>query len=134
MGHGFKGDTGHYHTIGENIGSLKSKYSFNEKTGYFGTVGQSKQSKVRNISSDDPVATAKDFYDRAAYGGKEEPLGNGKGFKTTMKDGSVLTYREVSSSSDGSPAIDITISSTGTGSGGIKTQKIHFVKKTEDKK
>lgn len=44
-----------------------------------------------------------------------------------MKDGTVITYREVSHSSNGSPAVDINISSVDS-SGNIKTQKIHFVK------
>lgn len=33
-------------------------------------------------------------------------LGNGKGVYTKMKDGSILSYREVSSS-DGSPAVEM---------------------------
>ena len=127
MGHGFKGDTGHYHTVGENLGDVRKAYAYNDETGYFGKKGQSSNNSIRNIASDNPVATAKDFYDKLAYGGKEKKMSNGKGFTTTMKDGSVLTYREVSSS-DGTPAVDINITSNGDDTGGIKTQKIHFVK------
>ena len=128
MGHGFKGDTGHYHSFGENVDALKSSYQYNKSTGYFGSVGKSSNPKVRNISSDDPIASAEDFYSKGAYGGIEKRLGNGKGYITTMRDGSVLTYRTVSSS-DGSPAVDIHISSKNTENGGVKTQKIHFIKK-----
>ena len=127
MGHGYKGDTGHRHTIGENMASVTAKFKYNEITGYFGDKGQSSQSKVRNIVSDNPVATAKEFYDTIAYGGLEKELSNGKGHKTVMADGSTITFREVSSG-DGSPAVDINITKTDTVSGNLKTQKIHFVK------
>ena len=130
MGHGYKGDTGHYHTIGENVGTLRDKFTFNESTGYFGVRGKSGQGNVRNIASDDPAKTAKAFYDIAGRGGIEEPLANGKGFRVSMKDGSIITYREVSSS-DGSPAVDIHITSSSDDTGGVRTQKIHFVRKKE---
>ena len=53
-------------------------------------------------------------------------MNNGKGVYTKMKDGSILSYREVSSS-DGSPAVEINIKQS-TDHGDIKYQKIHFVK------
>lgn len=68
MGHGYKGDTGHHHSITENLGSLTAKYDYSN--GYFGEQGKGR-SFVRNISSDDPASTAKDFYDTAAHGGIE---------------------------------------------------------------
>ena len=37
MGLGFKGDTGHHHSISENIESIKIKYGFSK--GYFGELG-----------------------------------------------------------------------------------------------
>lgn len=43
-----------------------------------------------------------------------------------MKDGTILSYREVSSS-DGSPAVEINIRQSDDHSD-IKYQKIHFVK------
>ena len=127
MGHGYKGDTGHHHSIGENLDSTKARFKYNENTGYFGDKGQSDQNKVRNISSDEPRETAKEFYDTIANGGIEQALSNGKGFKATMSDGNVVTFREVSSS-DGSPAVDINITNVTADAGNLKTQKIHFVK------
>lgn len=126
MGFGYKGDTGHYHTLGENSASLKEAFDFNKNTGYFGKKGESSQNWIRNISSENPEATAKEFYDKAAHGGKETPLDNGEGFKTQMKDGSVIVYRKTSHS-DGTSAVDINIKSS-TSTGGIKKQKIHFTK------
>ena len=46
---------------------------------------------------------------------------------TEMSDGSIITYREYQSS-DGSPVVDINIKKS-TDTGGIKKQKIHFVKR-----
>ena len=123
MGHGYKGDTGHHHSITENLGSLTAKYDYSN--GYFGEQGKGR-SFVRNISSDDPANTAKDFYDTAAHGGIEGAMYNGKGYVTKMKDGTILSYREVSSS-DGSPTVEINIRQSDD-HGDIKYQKIHFVK------
>ena len=52
--------------------------------------------------------------------------GSIKGATTKMSDGTIITWRKVSSS-DGSPAIDINIKYSND-SGGLKRQKIHFVK------
>ena len=123
MGHGYKGDTGHHHSITENLPSLTSKYNYHN--GYFGDKGTS-SGLVRNIKSDDPIKTARDFYDKAAHGGLEFEVSNGKGVFTKMLDGSIISFRKVSSS-DGSPAVDINIKKS-SNHGGIKQQKIHFVK------
>ena len=123
MGHGYKGDTGHHHSLSENLPSLMKKYKY--ANGYFGEHGQGRDF-VRNIKCADPVSVAKDFYDTAAHGGKEQEMDNGKGYITKMKDGSILSFREVSSS-DGSPAVEINIKHS-SDHGGIKYQKIHFVK------
>lgn len=37
MGHGYKGDTGHHHSIRENLPSLTSSYDYHN--GYFGEKG-----------------------------------------------------------------------------------------------
>lgn len=44
-----------------------------------------------------------------------------------MSDGSIISHRYHSASSDHSPAIDINISKKNA-NGALKTQKIHFVK------
>lgn len=127
MGLGFKGDTGHHHSISENIPAVTKEYPLNN--GYFGTKGSSSDNSIRHITSANPTDTAKDFYDRIAHGGMESKIydknGNIKGEKTKMADGSIISWRNVSSS-DGSPAVDINIKES-TNSGGIKVQKIHFV-------
>ena len=120
---GFKGGTDSWQSVGDNLSDLKDNYDYRD--GYFGDPSAPKKPRIRHIEGDDPVSTARDFYDRATQGGIEEPLPNGKGVKTTMSDGTVITMREVSSS-DGSPAVDINISRS-SGTDGIKGQKIHFV-------
>ena len=124
----YKGGAGHHHSIGENLNDLSDKFDYHN--GFFGSPGNNNNTSVRHISSDDPSATAKDFYDTAAHGGIEQPIlgkdGSVKGFKCDMADGSVITWRNVSNS-DGSPAVDINIQKS-TDSGGIKQQKIHFVR------
>ena len=123
MGHGYKEDIGHYHSISENLPELISKYKYSN--GYFGDSGKGR-SCVRNIVSEDPIATSKDFYDKATRGGIEKEMSNGKGYYRKMKDGSILSYRE-KSSTDGSPVVEINIKSSNE-HGDIKYQKIHFVR------
>ncbi len=123
MGRGLKGGASHFCSLLENEASLKNAYEFND--GYFGEKGKGR-SFTRNIICDDPKVTAKAFYDNAAYGGLEKKIQENKGVYTKLADGSVLSYRE-SSTSDGSPAVEINIR-TSKYSGDIKQQKIHFVK------
>lgn len=123
MGHGYKGNTGHYHSILENLSVLISQFKY--CNGYFGERGQGR-TFVRNISCADPIKTAQNFYDEAAYGGIEKRMSNGKGVYTKMKDGTILSFREVSSS-DGTPAVEINVKASNDHDE-LKNQKIHFVK------
>ena len=124
MGHDYKGDTGHYHTILENIPAAAAKFEYRD--GYFGKSSPDGKTKNRNIASDDPVKTAKEFYNAIANGGIEEPMANGKGVVTVLADGTAISYRKVSSSPDRSSVVEINISDS-TDTGGVKTQKIHFI-------
>lgn len=126
MGLGYKGGATHYHMLAENKPSLSS-YRFNENTGYFGEKGKGGSGSIRNISSENPEKTAKEFYESIAYGGIERPLGNGEGVRTEMKDGTIIVYRKVSHS-DGTSAVSINVDKSNCDTAGIKTQKIHFVK------
>lgn len=124
MGHSYKGGASAYRSLGDNARILIASYAIQE--GYFGVVSKRGNSRVRKIETDNPLEEARNFYATAGYGGIEEQLEDGK-WITTMKDGTVLTMREVSSS-DGSPAVDINISKS-IEAAGIKKQKIHFVEK-----
>lgn len=126
MGVSYKGRTEIYHSINDNIPTLAANYPYHN--GYFGDAGTS--TKVRIIYSDDPATTGKDFYDKIAHGGIEEALENGKGFKTTMADGTIITFRP-STKSDDNPGVYINISESDS-HGNLKQQKIHFEKGGDD--
>ncbi len=111
-------------SFSENIDSLKNHFDF--KNGYFGEKGT--KSDRRRIESDSPIEIARSFYDIASEGGLEEPLSNGKGVMSTLKDGTVVTMREISNSVDRSPAVDINIRKS-IEQNGVKNQRIHFVKR-----
>jgi len=70
------------------------------------------------------VKTAKEFYDTASKGGIETTYGKGK--YTKLSDGTIMSYREISSS-DGTSVVEINIRQS-SNSAGVKFQKIHFVK------
>jgi hypothetical protein len=124
MGTGYKGGSKYYRSIGQNILLMLSKYAYNN--GRFGVNSPSTGNKTRNISSDDPAATAKDFYDKIALGGIEKTYNNGALKITYMADGTIISTRKVSRS-DGTPVVEINISRS-THTGGLKEQKIHFIK------
>jgi len=87
--------------------------------GHYGSVGKRGNSHVRNMPGG--VSGAKKFFDNITEGFiSEEPIQNNKGIIRTLNDGTSITFRP-SSSTDGTPAIDINGGTT------LKKQKIHFV-------
>lgn len=126
MGTGiYKGGSFHHHSIKENLPNLKLKYPFSN--GYFGNRGDSTKERTRHIESDNPISTSTDFYNKLTHGAIEKRLPNEKGTVAKLEDGTIVSYRKISSS-DGSPAVDINIKRSNE-TGGVKRQKIHFVKK-----
>ncbi len=125
MGTCYKGGATSYHSIKDNISSTANNYSYND--GYFGDKGKAKNDYYRQIDCSDPVEESKKFYDIIAYGEIEKPMSNGKGFITELKDGTIISYREITST-EGSPAVEINIKKS-TDTGGVKKQKIHFEKR-----
>ena len=123
MGTTYKGNAAYYRSVGQNILPTASKYPY--RNGRFGENSPSTGNKTRNIASADPLGTAKDFYDRIAYGGKETIYDGGDRRITQMADGTIISWRKISSS-DGSPVVEINISRS-SHTGGLKKQKIHFV-------
>lgn len=99
-----------------------SVYNYNQ--GFFGENSIHGSNRIRNIFSTDNLKTASDFYDKIAYGGKEQRINDNMRI-TRMADGTVITMRKVSHS-DGTPAVDINIRDS-THTDGVKDQKIHFV-------
>ena len=123
MGTGeYKGGTVTYHSVGDNVSNTAKYYKY--ENGYFGD--KAKKESIRHIYSNNIQSTAKDFYDKITYGGIEADIPNGNGMVTKLSDGTIVTWRNISSS-DGSPAVDINIKYS-KNSDGVKQQKIHFVK------
>lgn len=125
MGTGYKGNTISYHAISDNLPRAVKGFSYRD--GYFGTPGLGKKGYSRHIECIDPVNTASELYNTLALGGVESKMPNNKGVFTRMKDGTVISYRE-HSSSDETPVVEINIKSSSNNSG-VKEQKIHFIKK-----
>ena len=92
MGTTYKGNAAYYRSIGQNIFPTASKYPY--CNGRFGENSPSTGNKTRNIASADPLGTAKDFYDRIAYGGVEKKYANGDRKITQMADGTIITRRK----------------------------------------
>lgn len=125
MGHGYASDPGQYREIGENISSLVQKYHYED--GMFGQRGS--RTYFRVITAEDPLKEANYFYQQLSKGGVERSVKNGKVRISVMSDGSEVSIREVTST-EGSPAVEISIRRS-INPGGLKTQKIHFLKQTQ---
>lgn len=124
MGTGsFKGGANKHHSLSENIINTCKNYKYNN--GYFGDKSLLGGKGIRIISSKAPLKIAKEFYDSIAYGGIEKDLPNGKGKYAKLADGTIISFRPISSS-DKTPAVDINITKSNN-SGGVKKQKIHFI-------
>ncbi len=122
MGTTYKGDSKYFRSIGQNVMIAGASYGFNK--GYFGENSIHGSDRTRNIFSNDNMKTANDFYNKIAFGGKEQKVNDNMRI-SRMADGTVITMRKVSHS-DGTPVVDINIRKS-THTGGVKDQKIHFV-------
>ena len=106
-------------TFDQNVPDLKKIVNLSEK-GYFGKKGSS--ARIRRVESDDPVALFSEFFATATLGAIDSKI-DGKAVVRKMKCGTIVTGR-ITSSSDGSPAIDLNI----VNSKYAKSQKLHFIK------
>lgn len=122
MGTSYKGNAKYFRSIGQNVMVIASVYTY--KQGFFGENSIHGGNRTRNIFSADNLKTASDFYNKIAYGGKEQRVNDNMRI-TRMADGTVITMRKVSHS-DGTPVVDINIRNS-THTDGVKDQKIHFV-------
>ncbi|MGN1394566.1 MAG: hypothetical protein ACI4V7_11160 [Succinivibrionaceae bacterium] len=123
MGTGFKGGATNYHSILDNLPKVSSIYKY--QNGLFGNPGN--KYPIREIVSTDHINASKVFYDLLAYGGIQTSFVKGKysGIKTVMSDGTVVTYRKITST-ENSPAVEISIRNSKS-PGSLKQQKIHFI-------
>lgn len=110
-------------TLGDNIIELKKRFPVTNN-GYFGTKGMGR-GRTRNIESVNPARTAAAFASIAGRNPVSTVQIEGKGIIYRMRDGSIVTHRYFSSSADSSPVVELKVKNLP----GIKSQKIHFVKK-----
>lgn len=127
---GFKNTIGRgeKHSLVDNLPNVEKRFALTVD-GFFGKPSERKNSKSRIVESPAPVETAYDFFNRLTKGYdiiRVVPQRNKKAKMSIayMKDKSHVAIRKTSSS-DGSPVVEIWVSSPGR----VKDQKIHFVKK-----
>lgn len=108
-------------SIDENAELVKDKYGLNEN-GMF--CESTKRAQI--YRSKNPIEDSIDFYEKLGTGGRKDELPNGRGTRTFLDDGSVITHRIVTSTPN-SLAVDIKIVSPSF----VKPQKIHFIYESE---
>lgn len=111
-----------YRSLEDNVKDIKTSYPLID--GFFGIKGSSR--RVREIHSKNHEVVAKDFFNKIAKGGIHDLHTIPGGVVSRLKDGSVISYRKITSSPN-SPAVEIRFRSTDS-KYGIKDQKIHFIK------
>jgi hypothetical protein len=102
-------------SIHDNVKLLAKKYKL-DSSSRFGTKGRG---RAQVIFTDNPGKVASEFFEKLGFGGAKSDLQNGKGTMSKFKDGSHVVFRP--KSSDGSPAVNITITTKST-----DMYKIHF--------
>ena len=110
-----------YRSLSQNIALTTSSYKLTD--GYFGSKGSSRG--VREIHARNHEAVAKDFFNKIARGGVLDLKTISGGVLSRMKDGTIISYRKITSSSN-SPAVEIRFRKMKS-KHGINDQKIHFV-------
>lgn len=110
-----------------NVGKVLERFRTDDH-GRFGVQGQSKDRNIRHILGEDPRSDARYFYDTLGKGGQTKKMRNGRGWMKWFDDGTHVSYRPTISS-DGSPVVEITVTSDDPRI--ARYQKIHFMKGTK---
>lgn len=124
MGATYKGGSPTYRSLHDNVEEMKKDPRYHFQDGYFGPKHKGSHF-AHDLFFDDPIAAAKAFYDKIAYGGIENKTGEDN-WTTKMKDGTYVNFR-IHTSSEGSPAVQIDIKDSNDDAG-IECHKIHFSK------
>jgi hypothetical protein len=104
------------HGFAENVGNLKDAFGYPDDLDWKLKKGK----KLASVEAEDPIAAATMFAGIASEGFvSETPRDNG--YIRKMDDGAIVVLR-VTTSSDGSPAVDLNIV------GESHIRKIHFYK------
>lgn len=126
MGLSYKGGTSTYHSLRDNLSGLGNNPLFQRNGNHYGQAGKN-GAAVTTIKSDNPLETAREFFNKIAYGGMfltDKKMGEVIFNRVRMKDGTIINFRVYSKS--GSPAVDININNSSDNCG-LRTHKIHFI-------
>lgn len=123
MGSSYKGGTSYQHSFRENLPEVTADYPLNGN--HFGTSHHG-STWTYEIEADNPSKAAKAFYDKIGLGGAFYKHGANGLEIVELSDGTRIVYRPITKS--GSPAVEINIQKSDD-NGGVKSHKIHFVKK-----
>ena len=116
-------------TIRDNLAEAMAVVPL-KKSGYFADASKHKgRKRVRVYACSNPARTASEFANKMTKNYVSLAPIEGKGYCCTMRDGSKITYRWISSSKDRSPVVELTIRNFKR----VKSQKIHFVKNDTSK-
>lgn len=123
--HTTKGTLGSGRSLAENIKEASAIVPLSS-SGKFASKSKSGRRNVRVFESDDAVRSAYEFVQKAGKGFVSMSTIPEKGYIMRMADGALITYRYASSSPDRSPVVELTAGKAS----GVKSQKIHFVKRS----
>ena len=117
---------GGYVSIRRNAESTSAKFGYDKSTGYFGDKHPGSKPKIREIVSSSPVKDARELFRQITEGGEKAAIPKLNGQAMRLPDGALVVLR-ITTSSPGSPAVEINVRRTVRGSK-VKDQKIHFRK------
>ncbi len=108
-------------------------YNFNPNSGYFGKYEDGNKSKTRLVYTDsDPIEETKVIFNQLAKDAIINEDVPDKMWHVDLDDGSTITMRINHPTPEHAPAVMIS-GRRSNDNAGIKTQKIHFVKKGDKK-
>lgn len=104
-------------------------YHFDPETGYFGEHGTGNRHDVRLVYvDDDPTEETRALFKILTKGSEIYEVEANKRWCAILDDGSIITLRINHPTPEHAPAVMISVRKGGENAG-IKTQKIHFIKK-----
>lgn len=122
-------------TLRKNSYQVKTNpfYNFNPDSGYFGQYKDGNKTKTRLIYTDnDPIEETKILFNQLAKGATIIEDVPGKMWHVYLEDRSTITMRINHPTPEHAPAVMISIRRS-SDDAGIKTQKIHFIRKGDKK-
>lgn len=118
-------------TLRRNSISVKANpfYHFDPETGYFGEhIGRNAEDVRIVFTENDPIEETQILFEKLTKGAEIHEKIIGKRWYAKLDDGSIITLRINHPTPEHAPAVMISVRKS-KDSAGIKSQKIHFIKK-----